>query len=194
VNRMVRITLSLGLASATLGLAVVAGAGGALSAPTKSARPANSEASGKPGPRGPRGPAGPRGLQGPAGPSEALATYKDGPVVIPAGMLSKLAGLDIPTAGSYVVTAKAYTTSDPGQYGLATCQLDAQGDTDVTQSIAEPSTPLALSLEVVHTFATPGPVNLNCSVAALPGASLGGSLNWIKLVAIRVGKLTNTPG
>jgi hypothetical protein len=192
VSRLVRITLSLALVAAALGLAVVAGAGGALSAPTRSAGPARSDASGKPGPRGP---AGPRGLQGPAGPSEAVATYKDGPVALSVGTLSKLTTLNIPRAGSYVITAKAYTTTASDRIGLDTCQLDAHGDQDMTQTITQTNIATTLSLEVVHTFTAPGTVDLNCSVAALPGEPTpSGSLSWIKIVAIRVGKLTNTPG
>jgi hypothetical protein len=64
----------------------------------------------------------------------------------------------------------------------------------MTQSLTEPSIALALSLEVVYTFAAPGTVDLNCSVASLPGLTPRGSLSWIKIVAIRVGKLTSTPG
>ncbi len=191
MSRLVRITLSLALAAAALGLAVISGAGGALSAPTRSAGPARSDASGKPGPRGP---AGPRGPQGPAGPSEAVATFKDGPVALSVGTSSKVTSLSIPRTGSYVVTAKAITGA-PAQFaGLVTCQLDAHGDQDMSRSLAEPTIALALSLEVVHTFAAPGTVDLNCSVGSVLGATAGGLLSWIKIVAIRVGKLTNTPG
>ena len=63
----------------------------------------------------------------------------------------------------------------------------------MTQTITQTNIATTLSLEVVHTFTAPGTVDLNCSVGALAGLTPGGSLSWIKIVAIRVGKLTNTP-
>jgi hypothetical protein len=164
----------------------VALAGGAFSAPGKVAGVSAVHA-GRPGPRGPRGPA------GPPGPSNAYATYNDGPVAIPVGQPTKLVSLTIPKPGNYVILAKMFA-SDQGntpEIGDVTCQLDAHGDLDSTTVTESEFFNRPLSLEVVHTFTAAGSVDFNCGAEA---TLRSGQANWIKIVAIRVGSLTNTKG
>jgi len=87
-----------------------------------------------------------------------------------------------------VITAKAYDVAASGKGPILTCVLDAHGDSVHTQSLGVQD-PLAFRLEVVHSFTGAGSADLNCSTS---GDSI--DVNWIKIVAIRVGKLTNTPG
>jgi hypothetical protein len=179
MQRITRLAISLAVVAAALGLAVVLGAGSALSAPSKATGTATAGA-GTPGPRGPRGP------QGPPGPSAAFATYKDGPIPVQQTPAT-VASLKIATPGSYVITAKGYTGGN--RDGNVTCLLDAHGDSDHAQTYAALDAWFDFSLEVVHTLTAAGSVDLNCSAST---SDL--NVNWIKIVAIRVGQLTNTPG
>src|SRR5262249_30715937 len=139
------------------------------------------------GPRGPRGPAGPRGQQGPAGPSEAVATYNDGPIEVSSTTLKPVLTLAVPTPGSYVVSAKGFLAATKKGSGLTTCVLDAQGDQDriQVQPVADEPGVFDFALEVVHTSSAAMTVTLSCSTV---GDSV--DVNWVKIVAIRVGKLT----
>jgi len=178
--RFLRIAISAMALAAVLAVVVVVFAGGAVSAPAKVA-PVSATHSAKSGPRGPRGPA------GPPGPSNAYATYKDGPVSVPS-QISPLVTLDIPKAGSYVITAKAWLAVTGPEGGDPTCQLDAHGDLDSTTGFVDPGVDAAVSLEVVHTYTAPSRVDFNCGADTVTTATA----NWIKIVAIRVGSLTNT--
>jgi hypothetical protein len=178
MHRITRIAVSLAAAVTALGLAAVLGPGGAFSAPN-TAVPKATAGAGKPGPRGP---------QGPPGLSAAVATYKDGPVPVTTPTPATVASLAIATPGSYVITAKAYATTTSGSGPILACVLDAHGDSDHTQTLAVQD-PLAFSLEVVHSFAGAGSADLKCSAS-----KDNVDVNWTKIVAIKVGKLTNTPG
>jgi len=178
MRQVIRIVVSLAIAAVALSLAVVLGATGALSAPSKAPL---ASAAGKPGPRGPAGP---------PGPSNAYATYKDGPFPIVAQDLSDprsiLAGIFLPSGGSYVIIAKAWlSTPASASADTGVCSLDAFGDTDLTRTTVNNSfRPIAL--EVVHTFAGPHAVRFDC---AANGDGI--NVNWLKIVAIKVGKLSN---
>jgi Collagen triple helix repeat (20 copies) len=192
---------------------VLATAGGSTVAVAASA----AASKGTPGPRGPRGPQGPRGLRGlrgpagaqgeqgpagqtgpagpagPAGPSEAVATYNDGPIAVSSPQLNPVLTLQVPTPGSYVVTAKGFVTDPNKASKITTCVLDAEGDRDVIQArslgpdIAQ--TVANFSLEVVHTSSTAMTVTLNCGTNGAPV-----EVDFLKIVAIRVGHVTNTRG
>jgi hypothetical protein len=189
---------------------VLATAGGS----TVAAAAPSAATKGTPGPRGPRGPAGPRGLRGPAGkqgpagptgqtgppgqtgptgPSEAVATYKDGPIALASKDLKPVLSLSVPTPGSYVATAKGFVTDPNKGSDLTTCVLDAQGDQDRMQTRSLPGDTAQLSqnftLEVVHTSTAAMTITLSCSTNVAPV-----DVNWLKIVAIRVGHLTNTAG
>jgi hypothetical protein len=188
---------------------VLATAGGS----TVAAAAPSAATKGTPGPRGPRGPAGPRGPRGPVGkqgptgpagptgqtgqtgptgPSEAVAAYKDGPIDV-GKSLAPVLSLSVPTPGSYVATAKGFV-SDPNKGStLTNCVLDAQGDQDRMQTRSLPGDIAQLAqnftLEVVHTSTAAMTVTLSCSTNGAPV-----EVNWLKIVAIRVGHLTNTAG
>jgi hypothetical protein len=137
-------------------------------------------------------------------PGEARAAYRDGPVALPSALAQFLgipqpkaspvvASLALP-AGRWVVNAKAQgiLDYDPKQavvaagatYDLAGCQLRAGADTD--ESRVEGFSGI-LALQVVHRYAAPGLVQLECYGMLEP------KLSHIKLTAIRVSKLKNQP-
>ena len=152
------------------------------------------------GPAGPTGPTGPAGAAGAtgatgatgaAGPSDAYAGFKNGPVAMP-GSLSTIATLNIPSAGNYVVVAKAWLFDNVNTAVLTDCTLVAGADTDETRTMLEGNSGVVVAaapmvLEVVHVFAGAGAVALNCNAF---GVNV--SAENIKIVAIKVGNLTNT--
>jgi hypothetical protein len=133
-------------------------------------------------PAGKQGPAGTDGQPGPAGPSDAYSRWANG--------LSGNLSLNIPQAGKYVIWAKAYVGNGEAIAQLVTCNLQAGGDYDktVTRTPSLPSFPAtsvsAVFTTVVHEFASPGVATFSCSGAT--------STEFAKIVAIRVGNLTNT--
>ncbi len=140
---------------------------------------------GPPGPEGPAGPAGAAGATGPAGPSDAFARFLNGPIAVPAAATT-LTSLSIPSAGKYVIWAKAYLVST-GQ-GVVTCALVAATDTDQTQTWVQAGLPFALSNIVTHEFTAAGTVDFRCQY---PGTGTT-TANQIKVAAIKVANLTNS--
>jgi hypothetical protein len=135
---------------------------------------------------------------------EARAAYRDGPVALPSALAEFLgaaksqappvvASLPLP-AGRWVVQAKAQAilhydvhkavVAAGATYDVVACQLRAGADTDAT-SVSGFSG--ALSLQVVHSYKTPGPVQVECYGLLEP------KLSDIKITAIRVAKLKNQP-
>lgn len=139
--------------------------------------------------RGPRGPRGPRGVQGPvgpAGPSDGYSASLVGPVPLAVQETPvRLAELQIPQAGYFVIDAKAYFDSTGSGIATITCTLDTlAGDVDQVELLAGNPTPATLT--VVHAYAGPGVVDLDCAARAAAEA------HYIRLTAIRLGTLTVT--
>lgn len=96
-----------------------------------------------------------------------------------------LAELEIPQAGGYVISAKAYFESTGSGIATITCTLDTlEGDADAVQLLAGSPSPAALS--VAHVYAGPGVVDLSCAARAAADA------HYVRITAIRVGTLTAT--
>jgi hypothetical protein len=137
-------------------------------------------------------------------PGEARAAYRDGPVPLPSTLAAFLgvaqpnappivASLALPP-GRWVVSAKAQASLDynpqmavvaaGATYDVAACRLRAGVDTDDSSVEGFSGT---LALQVVHRYPAPGLVQLECYGLLQP------TLSDIKLTAIRVAKLKNTP-
>ncbi|MEN3280734.1 MAG: hypothetical protein V7607_1874 [Solirubrobacteraceae bacterium] len=135
---------------------------------------------------------------------EARAAYRDGPLPLPSELAEFLgatpaqpprvvATLALP-AGRWVVNAKAQAILDydakkaivaaGATYDTVSCQLRAGVDTDVSGVSGFSAT---LALQVVHSYTTPGLVQLECV------GLLAAKLSAIKITAIRVAKLKNQP-
>lgn len=129
----------------------------------------------------------------------ALSSFHDEPVVIPS-ILNALgdssqpwetavAHLDVP-AGKYVIAAKARAlNTNPNAYSVdetagVLCYLVAGVDSDVGNATHWNM----LALTVVHSFAKPGRIQLNCTRAT---AQTVMELEAVKITAIRVGTLKN---
>jgi hypothetical protein len=132
----------------------------------------------------------------PGAATAVYAGYKNGPVFVPFSTtaLTNLAKLNIPAAGRYSITAKAWVQSQAGAGNSeANCTLVAGADLDQTQVDAQDAAPSeavrneTMTLVVVHAFAAPGPVTLNCQNRG------GGNtyLKMIKITAVKVPTLSN---
>lgn len=105
-----------------------------------------------------------------------------------------IARLRVP-AGSFVFFSKLDVRLLTDQHGYVGCRLVAGPDADES-SVVWYDPPLRtwfgffISLNVVHTFALPGEVLLQCYGS---GPFSGGGADHIKITAIKVGKLTNRP-
>jgi hypothetical protein len=126
----------------------------------------------------------------PAAASEARSTFNDQFVVVPFSLVKgkTVASLGLP-AGRWVIHAKANTLYSLEHYSAPTqpprifCALVAGADSDGAYA-----TEGTLAPHVVHRFTKPGLAELTCS--AFPSDMV---LTRIKITAIRVSKLTNTP-
>jgi hypothetical protein len=119
----------------------------------------------------------------------AYATYHDAAINMSLAETTVMKLSNLP-AGSYVINAKGFFNVNSTN-AVPTCKLIAGGDFDTTVSftlnVAQVQVPW--SLQLVHTFASTGEVDLNCL--------LGNGTNAIttamnKITAVRVGAITNT--
>jgi hypothetical protein len=126
----------------------------------------------------------------PAGPA-AYSSYHDAPVSLPSA-LGKIESMRVP-AGNYVVFAKLTVWNGENIDDTLTCELVAGADFDRSDTVLTGnSVPYAnyaaMALNVVHHFSRPGRVQLRCT-----GNGVTTTASWIKITAIRVGSLSNTP-
>ncbi len=152
-----------------------------------------------PGPRGgvgPKGDPGPKGDKGDIGPSDAYVDTNEGPVTIPVGNGNlRVATVRLPSAGSYVIWAKANldAPSSDAKVPGAFCDLvagAAGGPADDSLAVnVSPGRVESVSGFVAVEVTGATSVNLNCG-ALLDAMTVG----HIKLVAIKVGKLTASTG
>ena len=111
--------------------------------------------------------------------SEAFSAYRDGPVTLGPYKGAKsgvVASLPLP-AGRWVIFAKAWVNSN-----FANCDPQAGTDSDRTLAYAGNT----LHANVVHRFTKPSRVQFRC-------CAQGGIIRMIKVTAIEVDELTNTP-
>jgi hypothetical protein len=121
-----------------------------------------------------------------------VATYKNGPISVASKDFKPVLSLAVPTPGSYVITAKGFVNDPNKGSGVTNCVLDADGDFgDATQTRSLADTPQAADfvLQAVHTAQASMTVTVSCQTT---GAAV--DVYMLKIVAIRVGKLTNTQG
>jgi hypothetical protein len=124
----------------------------------------------------------------PAGPA-AYSGYHDAPISLPS-KLGTIEKMRIP-AGNYVIFAKLTVWNGQNIDDLLTCVLVAGADFDRSDTVLTGNTVpyanyAAMELNVVHHFARPGKVVLECT-----GYGVTTSASWIKITAIRVGTLSN---
>jgi hypothetical protein len=128
--------------------------------------------------------------------TRAFSGYHDNPIALPPAM-GKIATLKIPLAGNYVINAKLAVrnlATSPYASVQGRCVLSTSWDTDELVFDAGHSNTLTndetLALQVVHTFAAPGSVTLSCEDNGALGFM---EATDIKITAVQVGNLTNTP-
>lgn len=122
-------------------------------------------ADGAQGPQGPAGAQGPTGPQGPRGPSDAREVHRDADVNLPDGATVTLATMTNVAAGSYVVTAKTtllQLSGGDGAMQAMSCTLDAGGGSTDTAETDPHANRATLNMQLVVTFAAPGPIVLRC--------------------------------
>jgi len=127
----------------------------------------------------------------PAGPT-AYSGYHDAPIGLPAS-LGTIVSMNVPVAGNYAIFGKLTVWNGKNIDDLLTCELVAGADFDRSDTVLTGnSVPYAdyaaLSLNVMHDFKAPGKVLLKCT-----GNGVTTTASWIKITAIRLGSLTNTP-
>ncbi|MGD0166442.1 MAG: hypothetical protein ABSC51_04015 [Gaiellaceae bacterium] len=124
--------------------------------------------------------------------SAAFSGYENGPVSLPSS-LATIATLNVPGASKYVIFAKAWLYDNVDMPVYTDCQLSAGNDTDETRTLLTGNGGTAVSgasvaFNVVHGFAAAGVAELKCDAFGVDV-----SANQIKITAIKVGNLTNTP-
>jgi hypothetical protein len=118
------------------------------------------------------------------GATAAYARFLNGPLAVPL-TLTTLTNLTIPSAGNYVIWAKAYFTSTAA--AAITCRLVAGSDFDQSEASPDVGAPQGVALNVVHVYSAAGTADFSCS-----GSAAGSTANYIKISAMQVGSLTNS--
>ena len=140
---------------------------------------------------GPQGEPGPQGETGPRGPSDAFSRFHDAEEPVP-DSLDTMLELPVPD-GRFAVTGTIITRNAGAANALVTCQtLLPSGDFDIARARVEPAGGAdiqTLTMNPVGFSDGPGTIRLRCSDG---GADVRGS--WMKITAIQVENLTNTPG
>lgn len=136
-----------------------------------------------------------QGEPGRRGPSDAFAAFRDPEVALPTNATTMLE-LDVP-AGRYVVTATIVTRNasenEFSKFRTACRTFLPSGDFDEASTRLAPPDERAhtqtLTMNPVGSSAGPGKIRLFCWDN---GGGVQGS--WMKITAIKVDNLTNTPG
>lgn len=161
---------------------------------------------GSQGPQGPQGPAGPTGAAGaagpagPPGPSDAIARFHDGEMTIPVAQVlgeaplpasDTILHMDL-AAGSYAITAKLYALNVNLLGVFVVCELNAGGTVyDRTDASLEHLGFEGMPLQGALTLTAPGGIDVRCGTEKGDAATL--AVNT-KIMAIKVGSVSNTPG
>ena len=99
--------------------------------------------------------------------------------------------LNLPAAGSYVITAKASVGAAQDTGGTVNCALIAGtggvADGDALVITLFPKNVGAVTLEVAHTFTDPGAATFSCGTTDSVSPM---ELGLAKVIAIHVGKIT----
>jgi hypothetical protein len=129
--------------------------------------------------------------------SDVHAGFSDGPVDLPTAFPPpRIAQLVLPP-GKYAIAATLDVASNhPDGAVLVTCELHAGADFDRTAVELAPQfqggSKMRLALNVVHDFGEPDQADVRCS--AFTGGFGGvGQWSFLKIVATRVGSLSNGP-
>lgn len=133
---------------------------------------------------------GPQGETGPRGPSDAFSRFHDAEE--PMEGLDTMLELPVPD-GNFAVTGTIITRNAGGASAVVSCQtILPSGDFDIARARLGPpggADIQTLSMNPVGFSDGPGTIRLRCSDG---GADVVGS--WMKITAIQVENLTNTPG
>ena len=160
--------------------------------------PASIGAVGPQGPAGPKGDKGskgdpgPKGDTGPIGPSDGYFDSNDGDITLTAGPPTRVGTLQVPSAGTYILSGKAVFAADPSHVNFTSsvCRL-ATAETnvfDVGWAFVPPGGVETVSVLSAQSFNSATAVNLYCDVNGISVIRL------IKLAAIRVESLNTTTG
>jgi hypothetical protein len=145
---------------------------------------------------GPSGVTGPTGPTGPAGTATAKTVTADAFVDLTSALPgTNLATLNLP-AGSFVIFARAVYGPQAGITGnyVAECELTAGSDMDAPSGRiifgADQNSPFVhgevISMNVLHTFASPGSATLNCVTPQVQAARAGD----VRITAIQVSAIS----
>jgi hypothetical protein len=191
-----RLTPSPAIVIATLALILAAGGGAwAASAHHAKARAKAHAASSNPGPRGPRGfrgftgPRGPRGstgATGPAGPSDGYVISAAQRQTLTPGTDTTVATLQVPSGGTYIVTASTELGNQTSTENLVSCTLLQNfnpldsGSADLPAQSVFAAT---ISLTGAATADNGGSIKVSCN------PTTGASARNTVITAIKVGTL-----
>jgi hypothetical protein len=120
----------------------------------------------------------------------AISGFHDAPINM-ASTMGFIAQLKIPAAGNYVINAKlsAHSTNGAVDSTNAKCKLFVGNTFDEVDFDVQRGGDESLALQLVHTFAGSGFVNLHCTDSNLGNVQAVDT----KITAVQVAELTNNP-
>lgn len=186
-----RLTPSPATVIATVALLFAAGGGAWAAGGLHSAHPAKAHAAstsnrGPRGPRGFRGPRGRTGSQGPAGPSDGYVVKVPQSQALAPGTDTTVASLQVPSGGTYIVTASTELGNQTQNENLLSCTLLQNFnplDSGSADLPAETVFAATISLTGAATADNGGTIKVSCN------PTLGASARNTVITAVKVGTL-----
>src|SRR5262245_2787901 len=119
---------------------------------------------GSKGDKGDKGDKGAPGERGPRGLGDAYTRTTVGPIALPfSEAITRVASLDIPQAGTYLIWAKTYIDV-AYKYGSGVrCELRTGDDADVSSAYIENLRPQTIAASAVRRIDAPGEVTYECA-------------------------------
>jgi hypothetical protein len=119
---------------------------------------------GSKGEKGDKGDKGAPGERGPRGLTDAYTRSTVGPIALPlSGALTRVASVDIPQAGTYLIWAKTYIDVAYKYGSRVRCELRTGDDTDEGSVYIENGRPQTIAASAVRSIAAPGEVTYECA-------------------------------
>lgn len=141
------------------------------------------------GPQGPQGPQGQQGPQGERGPSNAFQAAAAGPINVGATS-TELLTLNLPSAGSYVVSSKVYFNNNNAADTFVQCNLTVGASSDIGSTGVDDDggEDDHRTLPGLLAVTTAGPATATLACRHIAGGTT--TANDMRIVAIQVGSLT----
>jgi hypothetical protein len=132
-------------------------------------------------------------IQGPPGPTGPSSAQSLSASFVHLTGKTTIAAMDV-APGAYAIQAKTVVADDAAESAFVFCDLDVNNPSDEDTSATMVGTGSArqtVTLELTHTFTSPGTVTVTCQPTSPPATTNVGT-ELTKIVAVKVGRETHS--